>query len=283
MSEYNKDQKRDFVIPEYLIRRIQEVTEAKQPSIQLQEQLKRTLEPLNRMIQQIHRFFTPILEQQRQFVEFAEQIKKQKKAEKEAMLKSGWWLTPSLMKVPATWIGQAVYDYQNGNKAAVTNLFKKVFQKDNCRNLEIIVTEWNKNSFFSPWKKHLVDALEAHKRKKYTLSVPALLLIAEGIATDFCKKERILRESDRSRGGEKIKKAISQYYTRTNNPLLSDLDLLEAAINTTIYQKTDLIKKRLHTNILNRHAILHGLKKNYGTMKISLQAFMLLDVLSELN
>lgn len=278
-----KIQKQDFIISKSMMETIQGVERALQPFVQMQKELAKNLEPLNRLVKQMQDSLCPILEQQRQFVEFAKKIRKQKEAVRKAMSKSGWWFTPSLMEVPANWINQAAYDCQNGNKTAITNLFRKVFQKDSCKYLETVVNIWKKNKFFQPWQKHLVAALEAHRNKKYTLSVPVLLLVAEGIATDFCKKNNIYQESDRSKSGVKIKKAIRQYYIQTNNLLLSDLDLLESAINTTIYQNTDIIKKRLRTNILNRHAILHGLKKNYGTIKISLQAFMLLDTLSELS
>jgi len=201
------------------------------------------------------------------------------------MLKSGWWLTSSLMDLPANWVSRAVYNYQKGSKVAITNLFRKIYQRENCKNLESVVIHWRKNKLFSPWQSHITDALNAHKNKKYTLSVPVLLLVAEGIATDFCKKSDVHKRSDRSNGGEKIKKAVRQKYTQFSHLLPSNLYLLESAINTTIYQDTNhiKIKKRLRINILNRRAVLHGLKKNYGTMKISLQALILLDVLSELK
>ena len=188
------------------------------------------------------------------------------------MLKSGWWLTSSLMDLPANWVSRAVYNYQKGSKVAITNLFRKIYQRENCKNLESVVIHWRKNKLFSPWQSHI-------------LSVPVLLLVAEGIATDFCKKSDVHKRSDRSNGGEKIKKAVRQKYTQFSHLLPSNLYLLESAINTTIYQDTNhiKIKKRLRINILNRRAVLHGLKKNYGTMKISLQALILLDVLSELK
>ena len=228
----------------------------------------------------------PILEQQWQFAEFVKKTKERDKKLIEAMLKSGWWFTPSLMEIPENWLSQAANDYQNGNKTAITNLFKKIYQRENCRNLESVVISWKKNELFSPWQNHIADALDSHKDKKYTLSVPVLLLVAEGIATGFRKKVGIYEKRDRSQGGEKIKKAVQKYYGKYRGLFLSELDLLEPLINaidTTIYKNTDLIKKKLHTNILNRHAVLHGLKKNYGTMKTSLQAFMLLDVLSKLE
>lgn len=273
MSTNNKNQKRDFIIPKNIVRENQKIA--------------RTMQPLSKVIHQMQKemqkALVPILEQQWQFVEFSKKIKELGEKIREAMLKSGWWVTPSSMRVPVNWLSQAANDYQNGNKTAITNLFKKIYQRENCKNLESIVISWKKNKLFSPWQNHIADALDSHKDKKYTLSVPVLLLIAEGIATDFCKKVGIYEKGDRSRGGEKIKKAVQKHYGKSRGLFLSELDLIENAIDTTIYQNTDLIKKKLHTNILNRHAVFHGLKKNYGTMKTSLQAFMLLDVLSKLK
>lgn len=283
MGKNNKNCKQEFIIPEHIVKEMQKAAQAMRPLIALQNQISKSFEPLHKMTQQIHKSFTPIFEQQRKFTEFAERIRKQKRAERETFLKSGWWFTPSMMGIPASWISQAVNEYQNGNKTAIVNLFRRIYQRENCKNLETVVINWKKNRFFAPWRKHLDDAFDAHKDKKYILSVPVLLLTAEGIATDFCKKKGIYREDEKSKGGEKIKKAIRQYYGQSNHILLSDLDLLEGAIDSTIYKNTDLIKKKLRTNILNRHSVLHGVKKNYGTMKVSLQAFMLLDVLSELK
>lgn len=239
----------------------------------------------------LQKAFQPIIEQQRKIAEsigrrLSEQDKFLEKEVMPIMRKRVWWFPPSVRNIPLNWISQAVYDYQNGNRVAITNLFRKIYQRRNCEYLESVVISWNNNKLFSPWQKHISDALDAHKNKKYTLSVPVLLLVAEGIATDFCKKIGIYEKKDRSRGGEKIKKAVQELYGKSKGSLLSELSLLvENAIDTTIYQDTDCIniKKKLHTNILNRHAVLHGLKKNYGTMKISLQAFMLLDALSELK
>ncbi len=312
MSTNNKNQKRDFIISKNIVRENQKIAQKMQQMNKIVHQMKKemqkalgpileqqvrenqkialAMQSLNKMIHQMQKemqkALVPILEEQRQFAEFVKKIKEQDNNLREAMLKSGWWLTPSLMRVPARLL-QAVNDYQNGNKTAITNLFRKIYQRENCKNLESVVISWKKNKLFSPWQNHIADALDSHKDKKYTLSVPVLLLVAEGIATDFCKKVGIYEKRDMSRGGEKIKKAVQKYYGKSRGLLLllelSLLELLINAIDTTIYQKTDLIKKKLHTNILNRHAVLHGLKKNYGTMKTSLQAFMLLDVLSKLK
>jgi len=282
MSTNNNDQKRDSIIPENVIEYISTIKQTMQPFVQMREQLEKVMESLNSQIQLIHKVFNPILEQQQQFVEFAKRVIEQEKIKKEAMLKSGWWLTPSLMEMPANLVLETANDYLKGNRVAITSLFRKVYQRKNCRYLEDIVADWKANKLLSPWGKHIANALYAHKNKKYTLSVPVLLLVAEGLATVFCKKHNIYKKSDEAKGGEKIKKALRQHYRQSSWPL-SYLDTLEYALTSTIYQKTYLINKLAARNILNRHAILHGLKKNYGTVKISLQAFMLLDVLSELE
>ncbi len=276
----------NFVVPKHLIETMQEVARATQPLADIQRQLSVILEPMQhftKTIQHMHEILAPTLEEQRKLAEFAGRIREYKKSEKKVMMESGWWITPSLMSISANRISQAVNDYESGSKSAITNLFRSVYQKDNCKYLEEVVTSWRKNKYFAPWEKHLDDALQVHRNKKYTLSVPVLLLTAEGVATEFCKRKGIYKKRDRSRGGEKIKKAARQHYKETSHILLSSLDLLEGAIDSTIYQNTDLIKTKVRKNILNRHAILHGSKKNYGTIKLSLQAFMLLDVLSELK
>lgn len=246
-------------------------------------ELTKSLQPFLGEFNRIQEIISPIIKQQQEFAELVKRVMEQSVSERNAMLESGWWFTPSLMEVPAYYLAETAEEYNAGNKLAVINLFKKVYQENNCENLKSVVLNWEKNPLFSPWKQHLEDALDAHKNGKYTLSIPVLLLIAEGIATDFCKKEEIYNKADASRGGEKIKTALNKYYTETGHFLLSDLNLLEEAINTTIYQNTNLIEERLLSNILNRHAVLHGSKKDYGTVEASLKAFMLLDVLSDLK
>lgn len=231
----------------------------------------------------------PKLSELTKFSQKVAEILKEKKERKKALLESGWWATPSIMQIPATDFSLAFVKYSKGNKRAITDLFISAYQKNNCSYLTHVVENWYGNKYFKPWKKQLSEALKAHKRKEYNTSIPALLLTAEGIAKDFCKANKIVIEkSIQSRGNKKIMLAIN---SGIDNDSIDDIfsilgiDIFFAAIENRIYMKTELIKNtaRGFRHYLNRHAILHGESKNYGTLKNSIQSFMLLDILSLLK
>lgn len=257
------------------------MNEVAQPLIKAHAQMQESLKPVLEHYKRTWEILAPLVKQRQDFHDFIQRIEKDSRDTRDVMLESGWWLTPSMMDVRADWINDAVTKYKGGNKKAVFDLFRKVYQNENCKNLEAVTSKWKSNSFLVSWSSHIDDALGAHKQKKYTLSVPVLLLVAEGVAGEFCKQNRI--PVNESSGKDKIEKSTRNHYQKTNNILLSNLDLLEGALSSRIYENTRKLGSKLRKNVLNRHAVLHGLKKNYGSMKTSLQAFMLIDMLSELS
>ena len=255
------------------------------PALNFQKQLNKNLKPILEFQQNYYNQFKCLADSVLKTLSFIKEYEKVKKSEKDAFLNNGWWLSPSMMGAPAIWISQAANNYKNGNKTAIFSLFRKVYQTKKCKNLKIIIEEWNKNSFFKSSMSIIDEALDAHKNKQYRLSVPALLLTAEGIATDYCKKKKLSFQNIKSKGGQKIKLALKDQQLYNASIWFTELDCLENAINERIFNNTDNLKRQklLSKNILSRHAIMHGLKRNYGTMKNSLQCFMLLDCLSILK
>lgn len=248
------------------------------PLIQAQEKLQKSLEPLTRLHEQIQKNLKP-------FQRFAEQIAKltkEAKLEKQILLETGWWFTPSLLELPAGQISSAFHKYKSKQKNAITNLFVSVYQKDSCKYLKSVIHNWGKNIYFKPWIGIIKNAFGAHSQKKYSLSVPVLLITAEGIAKKYCKNKRIFKRNMRSKGGKKIKKALE--IVKTSNKSLS-LEILFTAIDNQIFKDTHKLKSnpRGYRHFLNRHAIMHGETTEYGTPKNSLRCFMLLDVLSILK
>ncbi len=220
-----------------------------------------------------------------------QEIVKAKKIQNEAMQDSGWWFTPSLMELPADEFINPFKKYKNGDTKAITNFFVSTYQKNKCQYLQYTANQWQKNHHFKPWQKQLNEAIKAHANKDYNLSVPVTLLVAEGIAKNYCKnKNIIIGRKNRSRGNKKMTLALDGARL-SDSGISKELDILEIdlffiAIDERIYKSTESItksKSRGYRHFLNRHAILHGETKNYGTMKNSLQSFMLLDVLSLLK
>lgn len=227
-----------------------------------------------------------ILQQQKEFQKSADcfaRIIQEKMLKNEVMLQSGWWFTPSLLKnLPASQISEPLRAYSEGDKGAITRLFMTVYHRNEFQYLDYTVGGWSKNKLFAPWMKIIKDALEAHREKKYSLSVPALLLSSEGIATDYCKRKGIFAAKMRSNGGKKIKAAIDRKQKIDPSLKIFALDLLFEAIDNRLYQHTNKLRKprASYRHFLNRHAVLHGLTHTYDSPKNSLQCFMLLDVLS---
>jgi uncharacterized phage infection (PIP) family protein YhgE len=120
--------------------------------------------------------------------DFFKERAKRNELSKAVTEESEWWFTPSLMKVPPEYIDLAVQQYNNGNKEAISELFKEVYQSDNCKYLKEVVTSWKINPYFKSWMKFINDALEAHINIKYTLSIPVLLISSSGIARGYCKE-----------------------------------------------------------------------------------------------
>ncbi|HEY0010764.1 MAG TPA: hypothetical protein VGB97_02520 [Candidatus Paceibacterota bacterium] len=260
---------------------IEKLQKDMQPYIEAQARLLEAYAPTFEAMNHLLVRLGPVLQKQIMHVEWVVRAQQRKEEEKVAMLESGWWYTPSLLTIDFRITDNAVDQYGQGDKEAIGRMVETEYQRDGCALLEQAVLAWGKNALFAPWLPHAKAALAAHRRKEYELSVPVFLIISEGVATAFCKANGVYDDQDISSAGKKIKKALDIGYD-SGHDLAFSAEFLKSAMNTTIYKNTDALKERLNHDILNRHAVLHGVKPGYGTPRSSLQAFMLADFLSEL-
>ena len=121
------------------------------------------------------------------------------------------------------------------------------------------------------------DALDAHKQRKYTLSVPTLLPQIEGIASDYAKEnDALVSRYRRVRLGKST--GVVKDFLEKIRPLFSHAmyDTLVAFIEEPLYKSRDfeteygVVKK--HTG-LSRHGILHGLQIKYLRTRILFACF----------
>jgi len=214
-----------------------------------------------------------------------ERLEKHRKNESTAFRESGWWIPPTLLEIDFRIISIAVQDYASGKRSAITLMFASFFQRDNCKNLQTMTEGWKANEYFKKWNHVIEQALEAHMANQYSLSVPALLLVIEGIANDYCASHRVtLSEVERSQPKTKILKALENN-SQGQDEFILESDYFINALGERIFKHTRKVAKqaRGYSHFLNRHAVLHGLTSKYGTRKNSLQCFMLLDVLNVLK
>jgi len=270
-----------------------QIVESLQPFIEQQKKFQEIFENIRK---HFIKSLQPFIEQQKKFQEIFEKIAKKAEQWKNSMkivYEAGWWFSPSfeLATDSIEELGQmqAYADrYKSGDKRAITSLFFSIYQKENCEYLISVVQEWKQNQYFKRWNTILDEALDSHIHKKYSVSIPALLLTVEGIATDYCKKKIIFDKAIESSGSKKIRKALEKLSKEKKELLLtgSFMQQLFSIIDNKIFEKTDKLNSsitREYKHFLNRHAIMHGKSSKYGSLKNSLQCFLILDVLSLLS
>lgn len=230
----------------------------------------------------------PRIDEFQNFLRQAKEVFERDKELRNAIIKSGWWLTPSLMSLPYGTLSRAAKKYTTGGSRAITSMFFSVYHSNQNQLLENTVSSWNSNKFFKPWEKTIKQALKAHVNGDYSLSIPTLLVVAEGVANKYCSIRMKGVKIGRNHGNEKISKALRRSGL-DNADVQKDLEMLDidiffAAIDSKVYGDTKSLRKtRGFRHLLNRHAVFHGISPHYGTQKNSLQCFMLLDVMSLLR
>jgi len=203
---------------------------------------------------------------------------------------AGFWIAPS---IPIKILRIIVEMGRNGetNPDKIAQLFVDVLEQDDYTVLRSMVNRWENNPYFKKRILIIMDALEAHINGKFTLSIPALLPMIEGILTEIVGR----RPTQGERMTDWIQIAIDDMCSDFMQASLKNV-ILTYLIGYTGYKSIekeyftpDEFPKWLEENgysakdILNRHAILHGVHIDYASKENSLRAFMILDVLSELR
>jgi hypothetical protein len=145
------------------------------------------------------------------------------------------------------------------------------------------ISTWKKHPLFEKRMAIIDDAFDVHKQGKYTLSIPALLPLVEGITREAL--------------GQNLKHMIPAFtdlvgrYGETDFTDLVFIDILLLLIKDPLlygeipddyFDPVKFAKWIEEQGIeqhayLNRHAIMHGVQTQYATEINSLRAFLLLD------
>lgn len=134
----------------------------------------------------------------------------------------------------------------------------------------------------------LRDALLAHKEGKYTLSVPVLLSQTEGAYVGWLTAVGERPRTPFDCKEVKRLESIAGILTLSEMMLYVCLcafsraipEQLAASVNSPAALAAQ--KRRFPLGFLSRHAILHGIDKDYGTRENSSKALFVIDVVREL-
>lgn len=185
-----------------------------------------------------------------------------------------WPVAPSM---PRRLKHRVVQLQSEGNNRGAILAILGYYRRNECRALVDAMEGWGDLSHFAPRLTIVRDAVWAHRARKYTLSVPALLPQAEGVMFDVLGTSPG-RPKDLSK--EFVGTRDEWYF----HERATAATLLTCLTNNT-YNRLEFDQERSrlpHRRRSNRHSISHGVTTAYATEGHSLKAFLLLDAIAAL-
>jgi hypothetical protein len=158
---------------------------------------------------------------------------------------------------------------KTAGETAAHNAIREYFSANDCVLLESMSNEWLNVPYLKNREQIVWDGLAAHRAGQYTLTVPALLPLAEGLSAEIVGN---------TAGKQNVVKAVAREW-RAREPELWT-ELYSDVVLHVIYKTYDFAKDP--APYLNRNGILHGRVPDYGTELNSLRVFFLVDSVAEL-
>ena len=195
------------------------------------------------------------------------------------------WIPPSIPSLELLHRLKAAISVSEPTPEIITETFFKYFEEDQWNVLREIVGSWETHPYFKNRMPILRDALEAHIEGKYTLTVPTLLTQVEGVASSILKKtaghtvdimKNVVKNIDY---GEFLQAALKDILIDFITSLAGYATIKPEYFTPEKFSELLKAKGQLESQVMNRHAILHGVQINYASKENSLRAFLLLDAL----
>lgn len=293
-SSYIKDTMSQFTsIAEQFQKTQLQLTESIKPIIEqynatariLAESIKPQIEIWQKWTEQNQSVFQNIGKQ------WADFSKKYKIAEDKAvgiLQKYKWFISPSM---PIDFIFEVVQLGQKKGRQdkAINKLFVDYFSKNNWKNLEILIAEWDKNTLITKRIKIIKDCLQtlketSNKTNAVNVILPTIIAQIDGFLTDYLDSKNISYDcayDDFIQNGKVKKKGRkSQFKQNNSKALTSSLDDLANDIFLNIlFQKSQKGKPLKTPFNFNRHKIMHGENTKYGRKNYLIRSLLLIDFL----
>jgi hypothetical protein len=131
-----------------------------------------------------------------------------------------------------------------------------------------------------PARKRLIElAFKSHRRKEYELSVPALLMLSEGIFRDLTGTDIFSKEGP---GNRKTPKADTVLKLKQRSTSSSIAHVIEAVTDGSIIGLSfSNLQDTKFPNVLHRNRIIHGYDLTYGSKINSYKALSQFEFVTE--
>jgi hypothetical protein len=166
-----------------------------------------------------------------------------------------------------TQLRESVLLHKEGGEAAMNDAILAYFNEDDCALLEAISRHWLRVPYLRDREQIIQDAVYAHKNGLFTLSIPALLPLIDGLSAEIIgipsmKAVALLAEDRRAHDREIWMQGFCDFVARV------------------YYKGYDFGKEP--APYLNRHGILHGRVFDYPSALNSTRVFLLIDAVAQI-
>ena len=187
----------------------------------------------------------------------------------------GLWSSPALIPYP---LSKIIKQLSEKDKIGAIKTLEEVC---NSTFIEELVLNWFDNQVFIDRKKAIQDVLVGHKKKLYTLTIPALLPQIEGIVTDWLvlkspKKEIPWKQESKTK---KFQDLAKRGITPTTYDIIVN-STINFILNGPVLETFETWDKEINKVFANRHVVGHGkYDDSLFTKTNSIKLFLLLDAL----
>lgn len=235
----------------------------------ISESIKKMIDPIKELQNSIAKLnFTPFQKSLVQLNEFGKRIKENYDRMPHSLLllaKYGWFLDLDTDPSFPNELGELI----ESNEIEKVNEYLMEYYSDNLEQI------FDDLTVKFPERKEIFNQIKiAHEEKLFFISIPTILSQIDGICFDCTTKKFFLKDKDNNYLPE-VTTELSNISNSILKIFLTPI-LNQTAINA---RKKDLYKYPIQ---FNRHEILHGVDKNYGTEMNSLKCISLLKYMHDL-
>lgn len=193
----------------------------------------------------------------------------------DAFVKRHAWPIPLSISVGAY---RQIVGMADRGKREVTAFMKRAFRPEG-RAYRRAIERLLSSDHFASRRPLLRQAVRAHGRGEWYLAINAVLPSVEGVLLDVTYPEGAAKGVGARQGVQRLKTASAADATAEAIETI----LLSAGANTALFESFDRSRygRKGEPRSLNRHAILHGAARRYGTAENSLRLLLLLVVMAE--
>jgi len=247
---------------------------------QFQQKIQKTFNPINKVqsklnpyfdaITKIQNAYQPIINLERKITEGLQNYSKIFKNVVITLGEEGWFIDEEM---PLSYIKKIEHTLKDeNNKHPIKNIHKELinYYSSNLSKIENSLIEKFPNR-----SKIISSAIQAHKERKYELSIPVLLTQIDGICYEKTGKYYFMKK----RGT--ILPQTTDYIEESINSEFNKSFSVGLTINFPINHSKKQRDTHTNLNTLNRHQIIHGEIVDYPTKINSLKTISLINYISQ--